>query len=233
MAESILILEDEEKIARVLQLELEHEGYQTAIDGDGASGLEKISQQSWDLILLDIMLPRVSGTQVLRKMRDNGNPTPVIMLTAKDTLSDKVKGLDLGANDYITKPFHTEELLARIRACLRTTPQPPVEGPDNNPCLQVGELMVNPSTREVHRANTQIELTPREFDLLVYFMENVRQVLAREQIIEHVWGYDFFGEPNVVDVYVRYLRKKVDKDFDSAYIHTVRGVGYTLRENRN
>lgn len=229
MASRILIVEDERKIARVLQLELEHEGYVTDADANGTTGFEKIMQGTWDLILLDIMLPGLDGMDILQKMHDNHLQTPVIALTAKDAVPDKVTGLDLGANDYITKPFHTEELLARIRACLRNTQETDIEDDSQN--LQVGELIVNPSTRKVFRANISIALTPREFDLLVYLLENARQVLSREQIIERVWGYDFDGEANVVDVYIRYLRRKIDRDFATPYIHTVHGVGYCLKEH--
>lgn len=230
MGERILIIEDEDKIARVLSLELEHEGYETDAVSDGRSGLEKIEGASWDLILLDIMLPGLSGIEVLRRMRARKNWTPVILLTAKDAVPDKVTGLDLGANDYVTKPFDIEELLARIRACLRMAHAQAAQQPMEK--LQVGNLTVNTSTREVKREDKQIELTPREFDLLVYFMENANQVLTREQIIERVWGYDFVGDTNVVDVYVRYLRRKIDDGFDRGYLHTVRGVGYSLRENK-
>lgn len=230
MGERILIIEDEDKIARVLSLELEHEGYETDAVSDGRSGLEKIEGASWDLILLDIMLPGLSGIEVLRRMRARENWTPVILLTAKDAVPDKVTGLDLGANDYVTKPFDIEELLARIRACLRMAHTQAAQQPMEK--LQVGNLTVNTATREVKREDKQIELTPREFDLLVYFMENANQVLTREQIIERVWGYDFVGDTNVVDVYVRYLRRKIDDGFDRGYLHTVRGVGYSLRENK-
>ncbi|MFC7392005.1 response regulator transcription factor [Scopulibacillus cellulosilyticus] len=229
MAERILIIEDEAKIARVLSLELEHEGYETDTAGDGRIGMEKIDNDRWDLILLDIMIPKLSGIEVLRRMRAAGNLTPVILLTAKDTVPDKVTGLDHGANDYVTKPFEIEELLARIRACLRTVKIKQSKTAAN--ILQAGQIKVNKDTREVTIDKEEVALTPREYDLLVYFMENANQVLQREQIVEQVWGYDFMGDTNVVDVYVRYIRKKIDACVNQSYIHTVRGVGYCFKES--
>ncbi|MDV2886848.1 response regulator transcription factor [Alkalihalophilus pseudofirmus] len=226
----ILIVEDEANIARVIELELEHEGYETEIAADGLSALEQIEQGGWSLILLDVMLPRLSGMEVLRRIRKEGNTTPVIMLTARDTIVDKVMGLDQGANDYVTKPFEIEELLARIRACLRTqlsTSGTQIDEGD----LTLADLYVNERTREIKRGETTIELTPREFDLLVYLLSHTQQVMTREQILEHVWGFDYFGDTNVVDVYIRYIRQKLDKPFDAPLIHTVRGVGYVMKES--
>ncbi|MED1600581.1 response regulator transcription factor [Alkalihalophilus marmarensis] len=226
----ILIVEDEANIARVIELELEHEGYETEIAADGLSALEQIEQGGWSLILLDVMLPRLSGMEVLRRIRKEGNTTPVIMLTARDTIVDKVMGLDQGANDYVTKPFEIEELLARIRACLRTqlsTSGTQIDEGD----LMLADLYVNERTREIKRGETTIELTPREFDLLVYLLSHTQQVMTREQILEHVWGFDYFGDTNVVDVYIRYIRQKLDKPFDAPLIHTVRGVGYVMKES--
>ncbi len=203
----VLIVEDEVKIARVLQLELEHEGYEVSKATDGLEALAAYRTGAWDLILLDVMLPGMSGIDLLRRIRADDLHTPIILLTAKDEVKDKVSGLDLGANDYITKPFQIEELLARIRAALRLrSARSPLS--NEQEWLAVGNLKLNEKTREVLRETDRIELTPREFDLLVYLMKHQRQVLTREQIVEAVWGFDYFGDTNVVDVYVRYLRKK-------------------------
>jgi two-component system, OmpR family, response regulator len=227
----ILIVEDEEKIARVLELELTYEGYEVEKALDGLVGFQLFQQGEWDLILLDVMLPGISGIELLRRIRSSDPNTPVIMLTAKDSVEDKVSGLDLGANDYVTKPFQIEELLARIRASLRLH-QKPVAVEVNQDWLTVGELKLSEVTHEVMRGETLIELTPREFDLLAYLMRNSRQVLNREQLLNSVWGYDYYGDTNVVDVYIRYLRNKIDKPYGTPYIHTVRGVGYVLKESK-
>lgn len=226
VAERILFVEDEAKIARVIQLELEHEGYTVEIARDGRKGLDKVKQNHHDLVLLDIRLPELNGLEVLRRIRKSGNTLPVILLTARNSTPDKVSGLDQGADDYISKPFEIEELLARIRACLRTHDK---FTEDNHDVLEIEDLTVNRKTREVIRKGHAIELTPREFDLLIYLMGNAKQVLTREQILTNVWGFDYFGDTNVVDVYIRYLRKKIDQGFDIPLIHTVRGVGYTLK----
>ncbi|MED4071693.1 response regulator transcription factor [Priestia endophytica] len=227
MTQNILIIEDEEKIARVISLELEYEGYQSDVATSGKEGLELFQKGNWDLILLDVMLPELNGMEVLRRIRSTDTYTPVILITARDSVVDKVNGLDQGANDYITKPFQIEELLARIRACLRTNA---IYQKEEEEQLQAGDLTVNEKTRDVIRRGEAIELTPREFDLLVYLLRNKQQVLNREQILTNVWGFDYYGDTNVVDVYVRYLRRKVDYPFDTPLIHTVRGVGYTLKE---
>ncbi|MFJ7745186.1 response regulator transcription factor [Peribacillus sp. NPDC097295] len=229
MDKRILIIEDEEKIARVLTLELNHEGYQTESAFTGKAGLEMAESQVWDLILLDVMLPELNGIEVLRRFRKKDNHTPIILLTARDAVPDKVNGLDHGANDYVTKPFEIEELLARIRACFRSHPGSSME-PAQEDILRVHDLQLELGTRDIQRAGKRIELTSREFDLLVYLMENKNQVLSRDQIISHVWGYDFSGDTNVVDVYIRYLRKKIDYPYDVPLIHTYRGVGYSLKE---
>lgn len=223
---NIIIVEDEQKLSRVLQLELEYESYLAEIADNGKDVLNKLEDGNWDLVLLDIMLPELSGMEVLRRFRRIDQTTPIILLTARDQVHDKVSGLDLGANDYMTKPFQIEELLARIRVHLRerTTKE------DDNQQLSIGELVVDTGTREVKREGRLIELTPREFDLLIYLLKNKNQVLTRDQLIEHVWGFDYYGDTNVVDVYIRYLRQKVDKDFDYKYIQTIRGVGYTIKE---
>ena len=228
---SILIVEDEEKILRLLELELVYEGYEAGKANDGLKGFELYQSRKWDLILLDVMLPGISGIELLRRIRAQDAHTPIILLTAKSSVEDKVSGLDLGANDYITKPFQIEELLARIRAALRLKPaiQQPLEV---KPSLQLADLTVNEKTRIVTRGENQIELTPREFDLLIYLLKNKNQVLNREQIIENVWGYDYYGDTNVVDVYIRYIRKKVDLPDFAPLIHTVRGVGYVLRAGK-
>ncbi|WP_027963009.1 response regulator transcription factor [Halalkalibacillus halophilus] len=228
MSHSILVVEDEKKIARVLELELTYEGYEVTKALTGYDALEQFRMKKWDLILLDIMLPEMSGVELLRRLRKDDQATPVLMLTAKDEIEDKVTGLDLGANDYITKPFEIEELLARIRAALRQRSDQEEELTD---VLSFNELTLNESTREVCRGERFIELTPREFDLLVYLMINNRQVLTREQILDTVWGFDYVGDTNVVDVYIRYLRKKVDQENEPVLIHTVRGVGYVMKES--
>ncbi|GIO24346.1 response regulator transcription factor [Oceanobacillus sp. J11TS1] len=226
MSERILIVEDEQKISRVLQLELDYEGYETTVAADGKQALEYLEAEEWGLVLLDIMIPELSGLEVLRRIRRQGNETPVILLTARDEVYDKVNGLDLGANDYITKPFQIEELLARIRANLRKS----VQIQADKEILQVGDLQVDTAAHEVIRAGKDIDLTPREYDLLVCLLENKNRVLTREQLIEKVWGFDYIGETNVVDVYIRYLRQKVDKGYDIAFIQTIRGVGYSIKE---
>lgn len=230
--EAILVVEDEEKIARVLQLELEYEGYEVEKALDGYEALEKYRTKKWDLILLDVMLPGINGIDLLRRIRSGDQLTPIIMLTAKDSVDDKVTGLDLGANDYVTKPFEIEELLARIRAVLRLASLKNKTEQENEDFLQIANLKVNEKTREVIRDNNEIELTPREYDLLIYLLKNKRQVLNREQILEAVWGFDFYGDTNVVDVYIRYLRKKIDVEGLEPLIHTVRGVGYVLKESK-
>jgi two-component system, OmpR family, response regulator len=225
--ESILVVEDEEKIARLLELELVFEGYSVTKVHDGQEGLETFQNGNWDLILLDVMLPGFSGIELLRRIRESDANTPVLLLTAKSSVEDKVSGLDLGANDYITKPFKIEELLARIRVALRNKKR---EEQFDDEWLCFADLKVNEKTREVVRAEQSVELTPREFDLLVHLMRNKRLVLSRDQILEAVWGFDFFGDTNVVDVYIRYVRKKIDLPNKPALIHTVRGVGYVMRD---
>lgn len=228
MTNRILIIEDEENIARVLQLELEFEGYETAVAHTGPDGLILYREQSWDLVLLDLMLPGLNGFDVLRRIRATEANTPVILLTAKGEVEDKVTGLDLGANDYVTKPFVIEELLARIRTALRFSAPVAVKAdPDLH---EFAGLSMNEKTREVSRDGMAVELTPREYDLLLYLLKHPRQVLSREQILDAVWGYDYYGDTNVVDVYIRYVRKKIDVKGKSALIQTVRGVGYVLKD---
>ena len=223
---SVLVVEDEEKLARVLSLELEYEGYDVCTVHNGRDGYHEALSGKHDLLLLDVMLPEMSGLEILRRLRKEDESTPVILLTARGEVPDKVSGLDLGANDYVTKPFEIEELLARIRAHLRSKK---TAGEDKHETIQVGDLQVTPDTREIYRDQIAIEMTPREFDLLLYLMKNKNLVLTREQILEDVWGFDYMGDTNVVDVYIRYLRKKIDKPFSTPLIHTVRGVGYSMK----
>jgi DNA-binding response OmpR family regulator len=224
----ILLVEDEERIARVLQLELEHEGYEVGTAFNGRDGLQiALSSPSWNLILLDIMLPELSGLEVLRRIRQVDALIPIILLTARDAVPDRVSGLDQGANDYITKPFAIEELLARIRSLLRQqTVQMKLE---DEHILRVDDLFIDLKSREVRREGNAIDLTPTEFELLRYLIQRQEEVMSREQIISEVWGYDFIGDTNVVDVYIRYLRQKVDKGFSCKIIHTIRGVGYMVK----
>ncbi len=221
----ILLVEDEEKLARFIELELTHEGYQVEKAFDGRAGLDAAEQGTYDLMLLDIMLPGLNGLEVLRRLRRTTN-MPVIILTARDAVMDKVTGLDMGADDYITKPFSIEELLARIRVALRKQ----ASQREESQVMRLGELTMDVAHHRVMRDDVEIELTSREFALLQYFMENKTIVLTREQLLERVWGYQFMGETNVVDVYVRYLRSKIDDSHTHKYLQTVRGVGYVLRE---
>ena len=225
MADRILIVEDEEKLARFVELELNHEGYEVQKAFDGRTGLAMALEGENDLILLDVMLPGMSGLELLRRLRRE-RQTPVILVTARDAVMDKVTGLDIGADDYITKPFEIEELLARIRAALRKR-MAPVSGGN---VLTSGELKLDPARHEVHYGGERIELTHREFALLQVLMENKSIVLSREKLLELVWDYDYAGETNVVDVYIRYLRAKIDDAYGVKYIHTVRGVGYVFRD---
>ena len=220
----ILLIEDEEKLARFVELELQYEGYEVTKSMDGRDGLTLALAGSFDLILLDVMLPHLSGTEVLRRLRKSSG-VPVIMLTARDSTPDKVSGLDLGADDYVTKPFEIEELLARIRAALRHK-QTVAEGD----VLLAGELRLELSRREVFVGGTAVGLTKREFDLLHYLLKNKGVVVTREQLLENVWDFDFDGGTNTVDVYIRFLRGKIDDVFGIKLISTVRGVGYVIRD---
>lgn len=228
----ILIVEDEEKIARVLELELTYENYYVQKASDGLEGLAMYRAESWDLIILDIMLPGISGIELLRRIRSQNTKTAVLLVTAKDSVEDKVSGLDLGANDYITKPFQIEELLARVRSSLRFQAESALKGEaEEEQWLSAGEVRLNESAREVYAGGKPVELTRREFDLLYYLLKNKKQVLSRDQILEQVWGFDYIGETNVVDVYIRYLRNKIDKPFGTTHIQTVRGVGYVVKDS--
>ena len=227
MAERILLVEDEEKLARMVELELQYEGYEVEKAFDGRAGLDRALSGEFDLVLLDIMLPALSGMEVLRRLRRE-SAMPVIMLTARDTVVDKVSGLDMGADDYITKPFAIEELLARIRAALRKRPAQAAEPPRS--LLTAGPLTMDTDRHEVSVNGEGVELTRREFDLLRYLLENKERVISRESLLDHVWGFDFVGETNAVDVYIRFLRAKIDEHIGIKLIHTVRGVGYVIRE---
>lgn len=226
MEEKILIVEDEEKLARFVELELVHEGYCVDKAVDGRDALEMAERGDYGLILLDVMLPGMSGMELLRRLRRT-KQTPVIMVTARDAVMDKVTGLDMGADDYITKPFEIEELLARIRAALRKRAPALAAGEG---LLTSGKLALDPGRHTVHYGEAEVSLTSREFDLLQALMENRSIVLRREQLLSKVWGYDYMGETNVVDVYIRYLRSKIDEKFGVKFIHTVRGVGYVFRD---
>jgi len=223
MSSKILIIEDEEKIARIVELELGYEGYATTKAFDGRTGLELAETGEFDLVLLDVMLPQLSGMEVLRRLRRTSS-VPIIMLTARDSVVDKVSGLDSGASDYITKPFAIEELLARIRTALRKTMQ------DDAVILSASGLLLDTDRHTVTMMGKPIELTKREFDLLHYLLKNKGLVVSREVLLENVWGYDFTGETNAVDVYVRFLRGKIDEVFDIKLIHTIRGVGYVIKD---
>ncbi len=225
--EKILIIEDEKKIVRFIELELQYEGYEVDKAYDGREGLELALAQSFDLILLDIMLPKLNGIEVLRRIR-KVSQVPIILLTARDEVVDKVSGLDGGANDYITKPFATEELLARIRAALRKKDSD--ESQEISSAIVLDSLSLDPFKREVKVNDDLVDLTKREFDLLQYLLENKNIVLSRDTLLENIWGYDFSGETNSVDVYIRYLRAKIDEPFDIKLIHTVRGVGYVIKD---
>lgn len=226
MSGKVLLVEDERKIARILELELRHEGYEVTLAKTGPDGLELALGNVWDVILLNIMLPGISGLEVLERIRETNESVPVILLTARDTVPDKVNGLDLGANDYITKPFAIEELMARIRGLIRSSR---LLHPREDTVYRVDDLTLDAKSRAVTRGGESIELTPREFDLLLFFMKQPGVVLSREQILSDVWGYDFAGDTNLVDVYVRYLRQKIDEGFKTKLILTSRGVGYYLK----
>jgi DNA-binding response OmpR family regulator len=226
----ILIVEDEKKIARFLELELEHEGYLVEAVHDGRTGLSRVKEQEYDLVLLDIMLPELDGIELCRRIRQFSS-LPVIMLTAKDDVSDKVTGLDIGADDYVTKPFVIEEVLARIRALIRRSQEQPDSQRDSANKLQLGDLVMDLSGHEVTRCGQVIPLTKREFDLLEYLLRNSGIVLDRDKILAAVWGYDYEVDGKILDVYIRYLRSKIDDPFDQKLLHTVRGYGYTLKES--
>lgn len=228
MAARILIVEDEEKIARFVELELAHEGYEVEKSADGREGLELALSGRFDLMLLDIMLPGLNGIEVMRRLRKTSD-LPVIMLTARDAVMDKVSGLDMGADDYVTKPFAIEELLARIRVTLRKRESARPHDQESG-VLRCGKLTLDAARHLVAYDGQPIELTKREFTMLELMLANQQIVLTRETFVERVWGYDYVGETNVVDVYIRYLRSKIDDVFGCNLIQTVRGVGYVLKD---
>lgn len=235
MPERILIVEDEEKIARFVELELMHEGYQVDKAVNGRDGLSAAQSGDYDLMLLDLMLPELSGFEVLRRLRKTSE-LPVILLTARDEVMDKVAGLDGGADDYITKPFAIEELLARIRLVLKKSGRHAEaadrEAAEENQCLTFDDLTLDECRHEVRFGEEEIVLTNREFELLKMLLEHKNIVMTRDVLLNHVCGYDYVGETNVIDVYIRYLRSKIDERFDIKMIQTVRGVGYVIREGR-
>jgi heavy metal response regulator len=220
----ILVVEDETKVASFIRRGLEAEHYRVDIAADGQSGLDRVFEEDYDLMILDVMLPKRDGLSVLKEIRRRRLPIPVLMLTARDTVPDRVAGLDGGADDYLTKPFAFEELVARVRALLRRGT------PTQAPILRLADLQLNPVSREVTRAGRPIVLTAKEFALLEFFLRQPGRVLSRALIAQHVWGVDFDTFTNVIDVYVNYLRKKIDADFAPKLLHTVRGVGYVLKE---
>lgn len=221
----ILLVEDERKVANLIKKGFEEEGLIVDIAEDGEIALEKVSADGYDLIILDIMLPGKDGIEVLKEIRSKGIMKPIMMLTAKDTTSDKVLGLDAGADDYITKPFVFEELLARVRALLRRGHAIEKAQP-----IKIHDLVIDPVTRRVTRAGKEIELTTKEYGLLEYMARNKNRILTRTMIAENVWDYQFDSLTNIIDVYINYLRKKIDKDHQKKLIHTVRGVGYMIKE---
>jgi DNA-binding response OmpR family regulator len=225
---NILIVEDEWKIARFIQMELEHEGFKTVIETNGRQSLDRIIQENFDLILLDIMLPEMSGIEVCRRVREISQ-IPIIMITAKGAIEDRVMGLDIGADDYLTKPFAIQELLARIRAALRKNKASKCQIIDQGN-LRVKNLVLFSKRFEAQVNGQPIELTKKEYGLLEYLVRNKHIVLDREHILQDVWGYEYAGNTNVVDVYIRYLRSKLDEQFGEKYIHTVRGIGYVVKD---
>ncbi len=225
MEHKLLIIEDEKRISRFLELELKHEGYEIIAAFDGRTGLDLVNNEKPDLIILDLMLPVMSGIEVCRRIRQSKNDVPIIMLTAKDDVSDKVMGLDMGADDYMTKPFAIEELLARVRVAIKRKIASESLMPK---MLEYEKLMVNDQKRQVTYGDDIVELTKKEYELLRYLLENKNIALNREKILEKVWGYDYYGDTNVIDVYVRYLRSKIDQKYNVDMIKTVRGVGYII-----
>ncbi|HEY5514531.1 MAG TPA: response regulator transcription factor [Geomonas sp.] len=220
----ILVVEDEKKVASFIKRGLEEEQYEVTTAADGEEGLKLALEKAFDLIVLDWMLPKKDGLSVLKELREKKNVTPILMLTAKDSVEDIVAGLDSGSDDYLTKPFAFAELLARVRALMRRSEL------DRGAEIRFGDLRLDPVTHKVWRKDKEIDLTAKEYGLLEYFMRNPHQVLTRTMIAEHVWDYTFDSFTNIIDVYVNYLRKKIDREADRKLIHTVRGVGYILKE---
>jgi len=220
----VLVVEDEGRMAALLRRGLQEEGYAVDLAATGEDGIWLATENAYDAVLLDVLLPDLDGFEVCRRLRDAGRWAPILMLTARDAVPDRVHGLDAGADDYLTKPFAYPELLARLRAMIR-------RGPHERPAaISVGDLSLDPATREVRRGDRQVPLTPKEFALLEYFMRHAGEVLTRTEILEHVWDFAFDGDSNVIEVYVRYLREKVDRPFGRQTLETVRGVGYRLQD---
>ena len=226
MSKKILLIEDEVKLARFVELELKYEGYDVKGCHDGRDGFEEFQNENYDLILLDLMLPGLNGIEICRRIRKLSD-IPIIMLTAKDEVIDKVAGLDSGADDYVTKPFAIEELLARMRVALkRVRPEPVVKN-----IYTCEDLVIDDDKHLVKVGENVVDLTKKEYDLLLYLLKSKNIVLSREQILNQVWGYNYIGETNVVDVYIRYLRSKIDEPFNKKFIHTIRGVGYYIKDD--
>jgi DNA-binding response OmpR family regulator len=219
----VLVVEDDEEIAQVLQRSLRMEGYEVKLAGDGVRGLEEAHAFLPDLIVLDLGLPRLDGVDVAKRLREDGDEVPILMLTARDALESRVEGLDVGADDYLVKPFERQELLARMRALLRRRP------PRGMAPLRVADLTLNPDTHEVSRGERAIDLTQREFELLEYLMRNERLVISRQRLLDEVWGYDPFSITNTIEVFVSNLRRKLEAGGEPRLLHTVRGAGYVLR----
>lgn len=226
MREHIMVIDDDEKITSMLRRGLAFEGYSVVTASNGAEGLKMMLQTEPNLIILDVMMPQIDGWEVVRRVRESGSEVPILMLTAKDDISDRVKGLDLGADDYLVKPFALEELLARVRVLLRRRVERP-ETVTNR--LTYEDAVLDLDTREVFRGEKLIELTTKEFDLLHLFMLNPKRVLSRDIIMEKIWGYDYSGESNVLEVYIALLRQKTEEYGHKRLIQTVRGAGYVLR----
>ncbi|GAA3615205.1 response regulator transcription factor [Secundilactobacillus similis] len=224
----ILIIEDEKNLARFVELELKHEGYETEVQFNGRTGLDAALAEDFDVILLDLMLPELNGIDVARRIREVKS-TPIIMMTARDSVIDRVSGFDHGADDYIVKPFAIEELLARVRALLRRIHIESEQKDFKQTTVTYKDLTIEKENRVVRRGDEVINLTKREYELLLTLMENVNVVLARDVLLNKVWGYESEVETNVVDVYVRYLRNKIDRAGEKSYIQTVRGTGYVMR----
>jgi heavy metal response regulator len=220
----ILVVEDEKKVASFIKRGLEAANYSVDVEHDGEAGLNRLLRGDYDLVILDVMLPKLDGLSLMKEIRRRRVDVPVLLLTARVTVADRVMGLDLGADDYLTKPFAFEELLARVRALLRRGPAPVPA------VLAIADLRLDPATREVTRNNKRIDLTPKEYALLEFLLRRRDQVLSRAVIAQHVWGVNYDTFTNVIDVYVNYLRKKIDEDFEPKLIHTVRGAGYVLKE---
>ncbi|MDQ1359463.1 MAG: two-component system, OmpR family, response regulator MprA [Acidimicrobiaceae bacterium] len=223
----VLVVDDEPAVRQALDRALRFEGYETEMAADGLGALSAIAERPADAVVLDVAMPRVDGLEVCRRLRAAGDPTPILLLTARVAVSERVAGLDAGADDYLVKPFALEELLARLRALLRRS------GPPDDDVLRFADLSLDPATREVTRADRRIELTRTEFLLLELLLRNARQVLPREVIFDRVWGYDFGANSNSLEVYIGYLRRKTEADGETRLVHTVRGVGYVLRDPQN